>query len=278
MSGIGDALRSERRRQGRTLTDAAAETRVRESYLSAIEEEDFDVLGGDVYARGFIRLYGKYLGLDAEALVRTFREHHERPAEITAIPGATIDELMPPYGGMPKLAVSPPVYAAVGVVLLMVVLFFLLRGGPDEQVELDPNAPGPSPAAAGESPTALDGAAAAPTPAQTAAAAPTTGADPTGALGEGEVLQEVVIVVTAVQPLQLTVQRGQPPVTGATLAVGDSRTLTDPDGQQVVFTVSDFGAAEITVNGDPLLSEQLAGRSVEITCTVGERACDARPQ
>ncbi|HUG83046.1 MAG TPA: helix-turn-helix domain-containing protein [Euzebya sp.] len=281
MSGIGDTLRSERRRQGRTLADAAAETRVRESYLAALEEEDFDVLGGDVYSRGFIRLYGKYLGLDAESLVQQFRDHHERPAEVTAIPGATIDEVMPPFGGLPRLAATPPVYAAVGVVALLVVLFIVLRGGGDDGDAPDANAPGPEPAAA-----AADAGPDLPTPGaptegdtsglQTAAPDLDGGVDqPVGEAGEA--FEEVEIVVTAVQAIELTVTRGQPPLSGLPLAPGEVRTLFDPANEAVSFTISDFGGAEITVNGNLLASPQLAGRTVEITCTVGETDCDARP-
>lgn len=282
MSGIGDTLRAERQRQGRTLADAAAETRVRESYLAALEEEDFDVLGGDVYARGFIRLYGRYLGLDAEGLVAAFRRDHEKPEEVTAIPGAMVDEVLPTRS--PRMVLSQPALAAVGIVAALVLLFVVL-GGDDAVDEEDPNAAGPSPAAAPEAtadppPAAgdddVDPDAPAAAPAGTAAPAE----DPAAAVegtGPGGVLTEVTIVVTAVQDLELTVSRGQPPVAGATLAAGESRTLTDPAGEEVVFTVSDFGAAQITVNGGPLVSDAFSGRAVQITCTVGETACDALP-
>lgn len=290
MSGIGETLRHERQRQGRTLADAAAETRVRESYLAAIEDEDFDVLGGDVYARGFIRLYGKYLGLDADDLVQRFRTHHEKPAEVTAIPGATIDEVMAPMGGLRELAVQPPVMTAVGVVVLLVLLFLVFRGGGDEVAEVDPNAPGPSPAATdgagedlaealSEGETALGDPAQettdVPTPGDLPTATATPSTDASGGEVVGGALEDLQISVTALAPLQLTVLRGQPPVTGAPLDVGETRNLFDPEGQEVRFTVSDFGAAEITVNGDLLLSDQLDGQAVEITCTVGEAACDA---
>lgn len=285
MSGIGEALRSERLRQGRTLADAAAETRVRESYLAALEEEDFDVLGGDVYSRGFIRLYGKYLSLDAEGLVRLFKAHHERPAEVTAIPGATIDEIMPPMRGLPRIAGTPPVYAGVGLVLLLVVLFLAFRGGGDEgNTTLDPDAPGPAPAEAAGA--VADGAGSEPTTTASAteadpslAPAPVVSTDAGGASeGGAGALTEVQVMVTAIAPVQLRVLRGQPPVAGATLEPGESRTLTDPDGRQVVFTVSDMADVEILLNGEILAAPALAGMAVEISCAVGDVGCDATPQ
>ncbi len=71
--GIGETLRAARRQQRRTLSDAAAETRVRETYLAALEEEEFSALGGDVYVKGFLRSYFRYLDVpDAERLVAAF--------------------------------------------------------------------------------------------------------------------------------------------------------------------------------------------------------------
>ena len=68
-------------------------TRARESYLAAIEEEDFGDLGGDVYVRGFITSYAKFLGLDPDPLVAAFdggsrdaepRRRLPRTADVTA--------------------------------------------------------------------------------------------------------------------------------------------------------------------------------------------------
>src|SRR5688572_20071792 len=78
-TGIGETLRTARRQQRVSLTDAAAETRVRESYLAALEEEDFAALGGDVYVKGFLRSYARFLRLDPEPLLAAYRAQHQRP-------------------------------------------------------------------------------------------------------------------------------------------------------------------------------------------------------
>ena len=77
-TGIGDALVAARRQQGVALADAAAETRVREAYLAALEAEDFAALGGDVYVKGFLRSYARFLRLDPEPLIAAYRHHYER--------------------------------------------------------------------------------------------------------------------------------------------------------------------------------------------------------
>ena len=273
MAGIGETLRAERPRQGRSLADAAAETRVRESYLAAIEEDDFAVLGGDVYARGFIRLYGRYLDLDAEALVEAYRANHDTNEEVAAFPGSSIDDILPPDGG-PRLPFNPAILGAVGLVALLVIAFFAFRGGGEAEGEAteDPNAPGPSPAEVAEvpdeAPTEDDGQALANTPADPLVDASTP------AQLDGPALTEVVIEVAVLQPVRLNVVQGQPPVSNAQLDVGDSRTLTgDP---AVVFRVSDAAAVDITVNGLPLVGLGGPGQAVEVSCAIGEQACQVR--
>ncbi len=65
---IGDELRQERRARGIGLEDVEAATGVRTRFLRAIEEEDWDRLPGDFYARAFTRTYANYLGLDPAEL------------------------------------------------------------------------------------------------------------------------------------------------------------------------------------------------------------------
>ena len=69
MFEIGYSLRSARERQGIGLPEAELATKIRAKYIRALEEEDFDALPGDTYARGFLRTYADYLGLDGEIYV-----------------------------------------------------------------------------------------------------------------------------------------------------------------------------------------------------------------
>ncbi len=75
---IGEKLRSAREAQGKTIQEASAATRIKPSYLEALEAERFDELGGNVYAKGFLRSYASYLDLDPAALLEEYRAH-ERP-------------------------------------------------------------------------------------------------------------------------------------------------------------------------------------------------------
>ena len=72
MSSIGNILRTERETQGRTLTEVSKAVYIKTKYLSALEEENFAVIPGEVYVKGFIRAYASYLGMDGEELVAQY--------------------------------------------------------------------------------------------------------------------------------------------------------------------------------------------------------------
>jgi hypothetical protein len=66
---IGSSLRDARVRKGLELTSLEAETKIRAKYLRALEEERFDLLPGDTYVKGFLRIYAEKLGLDGQLYV-----------------------------------------------------------------------------------------------------------------------------------------------------------------------------------------------------------------
>ena len=70
--GIGQQLVQAREVSGRTLEDAERDTRISRRYLQALEDEQFELIPAPVYARGFLRSYSQYLGLDPQALVARF--------------------------------------------------------------------------------------------------------------------------------------------------------------------------------------------------------------
>ena len=77
-TGIGRALQRAREVRGKSLEEASRETRIRAEYLKALEADAFDRLRGDVYARGFLRSYSSYLGLDADKVLAVYARTHGR--------------------------------------------------------------------------------------------------------------------------------------------------------------------------------------------------------
>ncbi len=72
MAEFGAQLRKAREDRGISLLEAEEATRIRRVFLQAIEENRFDDLPGEVYGRGFVQSYARYLGLDPEPLLREY--------------------------------------------------------------------------------------------------------------------------------------------------------------------------------------------------------------
>jgi cytoskeletal protein RodZ len=81
---IGDTLADARRQAGLTTTQVSQQTRIRESIIRAIEQNDFSPCGGDFYARGHIRSIASVVGIDPAPLIREYDEEHGPPAAMRA--------------------------------------------------------------------------------------------------------------------------------------------------------------------------------------------------
>lgn len=88
MGELGSLLTRAREARGLTLEDAERDTRISRRYLMALESEQFEVIPAPVYARGFLRSYSQYLGLDPQETLAMFpREddpEYQRAAEATS--------------------------------------------------------------------------------------------------------------------------------------------------------------------------------------------------
>ena len=66
---IGAALKTAREQRHMTLAQVSEATRVRIHYLQALENDDISAMPSGAQARGFLRIYATFLGLDLEALI-----------------------------------------------------------------------------------------------------------------------------------------------------------------------------------------------------------------
>ena len=73
MGVIGDTLSEARTRRKVDLEEVHDATGIRPRYLEAIEQEDWDALPEEFYARAFIRKYARYLEVDPEPLVEEYK-------------------------------------------------------------------------------------------------------------------------------------------------------------------------------------------------------------
>jgi cytoskeleton protein RodZ len=70
---VGEQLREERERRGKTLADIATDTRIPIRHLEAIERSEFGTLPGATYAVGFTRAYARSVELNESTLISELR-------------------------------------------------------------------------------------------------------------------------------------------------------------------------------------------------------------
>jgi cytoskeleton protein RodZ len=73
---IGSSLREARIRQELDFPEIEQATKIRVKHLQALEEEQFELLPGQTYVKGFLRTYAEYLGLDGQLYVDEFNSRY----------------------------------------------------------------------------------------------------------------------------------------------------------------------------------------------------------
>ncbi|MCC7365772.1 MAG: helix-turn-helix domain-containing protein [Dehalococcoidia bacterium] len=95
MGELGTWLVRSREARGLTLEDAERDTRISRRYLLALETEQFDVIPAPVYARGFLRSYSQYLGLDPQEMLALFPREDEYDGASARQPRASRESPLP---------------------------------------------------------------------------------------------------------------------------------------------------------------------------------------
>ena len=75
---VGQYLRQEREKRKVTLDSVAKVTRITKENLEALENDEFQAISAPVFARGFLRNYATYLGLDPRELLARYEAQTER--------------------------------------------------------------------------------------------------------------------------------------------------------------------------------------------------------
>jgi transcriptional regulator with XRE-family HTH domain len=119
---IGESLAAARRQAGLTITQVSRQTRIRESIIRDIEQDDFSACGGDFYARGHIRGIASAVGADPVPLISQYDAEHGPPGPIRAA-----DVFEPSRPVKIRERRSPSLSLIVAVVLLAIIGFGAYR-------------------------------------------------------------------------------------------------------------------------------------------------------
>jgi cytoskeleton protein RodZ len=136
---IGDTLSEARTRRGVDLDQVHAATGIRPRYLRAIEQEDWEALPEEFYARSFIRKYAQFLGVEPEPLVEEYRRQRGTSGRHGAAPTT-------PFAGtttsrraeaLRRRRARQGVYAWLGgiavLIVIVVAVILLVSGGGEEE-------------------------------------------------------------------------------------------------------------------------------------------------
>jgi cytoskeleton protein RodZ len=74
VTSVGKTLTAARLASGRGIDDLSEATRIRGTLIEAIEHDNFDACGADVYARGHVKALAVKLGLDPAPLIERYDE------------------------------------------------------------------------------------------------------------------------------------------------------------------------------------------------------------
>lgn len=77
MRTVGQLLKETREAKLYTLEEVEKNTKIRKELLKALEEDDYDKLPPLTFIQGFVKNYGKFLGIDSNKLMAILRRDFE---------------------------------------------------------------------------------------------------------------------------------------------------------------------------------------------------------
>jgi cytoskeleton protein RodZ len=119
MFEIGNSLREARLRQSLDFPEIEQATKIRPKYLRALEDEQFDILPGQTYVKGFLRSYAEYLGLDGQLYVDEYNSRYIHVDEETPLRARSTSSLSR-AGPRFETSVVLVALAAIGILTLLV--------------------------------------------------------------------------------------------------------------------------------------------------------------
>src|SRR5207248_6942079 len=143
MFAIGSSLKEARLRKGLDLAAAAESTKIRSRHLQALEDEQFDVLPGQTYVRGFLKTYADFLGLDGQLYVDEYSSRFWVSEDGSPSPRRKVRYRRKHHGRIELNMIILTVVAIVGVTTLVIAAwkFGGANSTPKKAVATKPAAP-----------------------------------------------------------------------------------------------------------------------------------------
>jgi cytoskeletal protein RodZ len=125
MINVGETLKEARKKKGLTILEVAKATKIRESFLEAIEEGKYEMLPGTSYAHGFVKNYLEYLELPVNEYLARFRREYDAEKQRKLMPEGLVGK---ENISLKRFSLTQAIWLGGVVILaLFVYLFFQYR-------------------------------------------------------------------------------------------------------------------------------------------------------
>lgn len=95
MVRLGQLLRQQRLKRKLSLEEVARGTKIKETFLAAIERGEYNRLPSPAYAKGFVINYGSYLGLPRAEVMALFRREFDEKRAYKVLPDSLTKQSFP---------------------------------------------------------------------------------------------------------------------------------------------------------------------------------------
>ena len=153
---IGQKLEEARNRKGISIREASESTKIRGDYLASFESGQFEIDLPEVYLRGFIKVYARFLGIDPESAVAdldvelgTANSRNKRKSLGSISSGDSLEN-----SDNSRVSVSPSsrnrnkgtaslnkalIFGSIGAASLLLIIFIIILSAGEEEPSLEDN-------------------------------------------------------------------------------------------------------------------------------------------
>jgi len=71
---LGEKLRQAREERGITISEVAEQTRISALYIESIERDDYRMLPGGIFNKGFVKSFARYVGVDEQEALQDYAQ------------------------------------------------------------------------------------------------------------------------------------------------------------------------------------------------------------
>ena len=124
MRTVGQMLKEARASKNVTLEQAEKETHIRKKFLAAIEDDNFQEIPSQAYAKGFIKNYSEYLGLNSRNVMAFFRRQTMEVSKASLLPKKAQEPI-----DKPKYVLTPGrfIFILISCLLILLLSYFGLQ-------------------------------------------------------------------------------------------------------------------------------------------------------